>query len=95
MTNLFAGLSSVVAYTTWPAISADLRAARDEGVSGNESINACVDRLVDSALNAIDWHGNRKGATKPATAQDGVEVMEVADEPQCVADSDAASLLAD
>ena len=58
--DLVAKLGAVVAHTTWPAISADLGAARDECVSGNESIDASLRRLVDSALNAIDWHGKKK-----------------------------------
>lgn len=60
--ELISQLSTVVAYTTWPKISACLAAARHGFSSGSSSIDASIWRLTESALEAIRWHGEKRKA---------------------------------
>jgi hypothetical protein len=58
--ELTAGLKDVVAFTTWRRIDSCLRAGREQVGPAAPSLQACVNRLIDSALNAIEWHGRAK-----------------------------------
>jgi hypothetical protein len=54
--ELLCELSSVIAYTTWPALVHAVTTARDEFSCGNVSVDLSVRRLADAAIDAISWH---------------------------------------
>jgi hypothetical protein len=66
-------LKNVVAFTTWRRIEDRLREGLKQFGQADPSFRACVDRLVNSALNAIEWHG-RKIAAQQANAADAQTV---------------------
>lgn len=54
---LLRDVSSVIAYTTWPALVDAITAGLSEFSSGDASFDASVKRVATAALSAINWHG--------------------------------------
>ena len=56
---LIAGVTSVVAYTTWSTVADSVRSGIDGFAEQSMPVKRSIERLANAALTAIEWHGTR------------------------------------